>query len=144
MKILVIHGPNLNLLDKREASHYGSLNAETIVSMLQLKYPEVVFDYFQSNGEGELILAIQEADEKYQGVIINPGGYSHTSVAIRDALELCRIPKVEVHLSNIYNREVFRQTLITAGACDAVISGAKVFSYIAAATIIRDMHGSKL
>ena len=132
------------MLGKRDASQYGKLDAESIVSALRSKYPEVMFDYFQSNGEGDLINVIQDATHQYQGIIINPGGYSHTSVAIRDALELCAIPKIEVHLSNLYNREVFRQTMITAGACDAVISGAKVFSYIAAASMILEMQESKI
>lgn len=140
MKILVIHGPNLNLLERRSAAQYGDLNAEGIVNNLQERYPEVTFSYFHSNNEGEIITAIQDAMEQFQGLIINPGGYSHTSVAIRDALEICTIPKIEVHLSNIYNREMYRQTLITAGACDAVISGAKVHSYTAAAGMILSMN----
>jgi 3-dehydroquinate dehydratase-2 len=132
MKLLIINGPNLNLLGKREKSHYGELSLEAVEKLLQKEFPGVEFSFFQSNIEGEIISVIQSASEKYEGVIINPGGYAHTSVAIRDALEGCRLPKIEVHLSHLVQREPFRQNLITAATCNGYISGFRENSYLAA------------
>lgn len=139
MKILVINGPNLNLLGKRDKSHYGVLTLESIEAVLKNEYPEVVFGFFQSNLEGELIDKIQAAGALFDGLIINPGGYGHTSVAIKDALEECKIPKIEVHLSHLANREEFRQTLITAKSCNGYISGFKENSYCAAVYLIQKL-----
>ncbi len=138
MKILVLNGPNLNLLGAREASHYGELTLEKIYSLMKEEFPETEFEFFQSNKEGELIDKIQQAaQEGFEGIIINPGGYAHTSVAIRDALELAKIPKIEVHLSNLSKREDFRQTLITASVCDGYVSGFKEKSYLAAVYLLK-------
>lgn len=137
MKILVINGPNLNNLGKRDKSHYGNLSLEGIEKLLNKEFPENEFSFYQSNSEGEIINKIQEAEEKFNGIIINPGGYAHTSVAIRDALAEVKLPKVEVHLSHLVNRENFRQNLITASGCDGYISGFKEKGYSAAVFLLQ-------
>jgi len=142
MKILVINGPNLNLLGKRDKDHYGVLTLESIEAVLKNEFAEIDFDFYQSNLEGELINKIQSAGDVYNGLIINPGGYGHTSVAIKDALEECKIPKIEVHLSHLANREEFRQTLITAKSCNGYISGFKENSYCAAVYLIKKIVGA--
>lgn len=136
MKILVINGPNLNLLSKRDETKYSSLSIEQIIELLNLEFPEIEFSSFQSNLEGELVTVIQSAEEMYDGIIINPGGYSHTSVAILDALEMCKIPKIEVHLSHLANREEYRQNLLTAKNTNGYITGFKENSYLAAAYLL--------
>lgn len=136
MKVLVINGPNLNLLSKRDETKYSSLNIRQIIDLLKIEFPEIEFSSFQSNLEGELVNAIQSAEEKYDGIILNPGGYSHTSVAILDALEICKIPKIEVHLSHLANREEFRQNLLTAKNTNGYIAGFKENSYLAAAYLL--------
>ena len=132
MKILILNGPNLNMLDKRPIQTYGNFPQEDIVEILRNEFPHYQFDFFQSNHEGELIDKIQNAADFFDGLIINPGGYSHTSVAIKDALEICSIPKIEVHLSNLAVREDFRHTMLTASSCDGYISGFREKSYIGA------------
>jgi 3-dehydroquinate dehydratase-2 len=136
MKILVINGPNLNLLSQRDKTKYPSLNIEQIIELLRDEFPLIEFHSFLSNIEGELVTKIQQADSEFDGLIINPGGYSHTSVAIMDSLEICKIPKIEVHLSHLANREEYRQTLLTAKNTNGYISGFKENSYLAAAYII--------
>ena len=131
MKIISINGPNLNMLGQRDKGHYGKLSLIKIEKNLQKEFPKIAFTFFQSNIEGEIINQIQQANKQFNGLIINPGGYAHTSVAIRDALEICSIPKVEVHLSHLIKREEYRQNLITASACDGYISGFKEKSYLA-------------
>lgn len=124
MNILVLNGPNLNLLDQRDASIYGGVGLTTIESDLKQEYPQQQFVFRQSNHEGELVNWIQQASkEGFNGLIANFGGYSHTSVAIRDALELCALPKVEVHLSNLHARESFRHESITAAKMNGIIAG---------------------
>ena len=132
MKLLIINGPNLNLLSKRNKDEYGSKDLNEIEVLIQKEFKEIEFEFFQSNLEGEIVTKIQKADKEFSGLIINPGGYSHTSVAIHDALELCRIPKIEVHLSHLANREEFRQNLITAKKTNGYISGFNENSYLAA------------
>jgi len=136
MKFLVVNGPNLNLLGARDKAHYGSLSLKKIETLLKREFKEIKFDFFQSNIEGEIINKIQSAQNSFDGIIINPGGYAHTSVAIRDALADSKIPKIEVHLSHLANRENFRQTLITASACEGYISGFKENSYLAASYLL--------
>lgn len=131
MKILIINGPNLNLLGIRDKAIYGELSLDDINNELVKEFPQVEFQFFQSNNEGSIIDKIHSSDG-FDGIIINPGGYSHTSVAIKDALDLIKIPKIEVHLSNLSKRESFRQNLITASSCDGYISGMKQYSYFAA------------
>lgn len=138
MKILIINGPNLNLLGKRDENNYGSLTLEEIELKLTTHYCEIDFTFFQSNHEGEIIDAIQNAGI-YNGLIINPGGYAHTSVAIKDALQELKIPKVEVHLSHLANREEYRQILLTAKSCEGYISGFKEKGYLAAVYLIKEI-----
>ncbi len=139
MKILVLNGPNLNLLKIRDSQNYGDLSLTDIENQIKEFFPKVYVEFFQSNVEGELINQIQKADNYFDGLIINPGGYSHTSVAIRDALELVKIPKIEVHLSNLSGREEYRQNLITASACDGYISGFKSYGYLSAIWLIMNI-----
>lgn len=141
MKILVISGPNLNLLGKRDESHYGVLSLASIEELLKDRFPSFEFFFCQSNHEGGIIDAIQNAEAAYGGIVINPGGYSHTSVAIRDALAECRLPKVEVHLSHLAKREDFRQKHITAQACDGYLSGFKEKGYVAAVHLLQELAG---
>ena len=137
MKILILNGPNLNLLGARDKSNYGQLTLSQIESLILKEFPNEEFDFIQSNLEGELVEKIQKADKEYDGLIVNPGGYAHTSVAIRDALELAKLPKVEVHLSNISEREDFRNKLITAPKTNGYISGFKELSYLAGIYLIK-------
>jgi 3-dehydroquinate dehydratase-2 len=143
MKILVLNGPNLNLLGARDSLLYGTLSLKKIEKKIKTEFPEITFDFFQSNSEGELIDKIQSANKAFDGIIINPGGYAHTSVAIRDALAECRISKVEVHLSHLVNREHYRQDLITASGCDGYISGFKENGYLAAVYLIMKLKRAK-
>ncbi|MFZ1520141.1 MAG: type II 3-dehydroquinate dehydratase [Ignavibacteriaceae bacterium] len=136
MKILILNGPNLNKLSLRVESHYSSLSIEQIILLLQSEFPNIDFIAYQSNLEGELVNKIQEAESEYDGLVINPGGYSHTSIAIMDALEICKIPKIEVHLSHLANREDYRQTLLTARNTNGYISGFKEYSYLAAVYLL--------
>ncbi|HKL15579.1 MAG TPA: type II 3-dehydroquinate dehydratase [Balneolaceae bacterium] len=130
MNILVLNGPNLNLLGDRDKDTYGSVTMADIESGLSDENPDVAFTFVQSNHEGELIDAIHTArDDGTDALIANWGGFTHTSVAIRDALELLTIPKVEVHLSNIHAREAFRETSITGKMMDGIITGFGDYSY---------------
>ena len=132
MRFLVVHGPNLNLLGSREPEIYGSTTLPEIDAMLASKASagghEVVS--FQSNHEGELIDKLQEATNGFDGVLINPGGFTHTSVALRDAVQALAVPVVEVHLSNIYAREEFRQHSMITGVAKGIVSGFGVTSYL--------------
>lgn len=133
IKILVIHGPNLNLLGKREVNIYGCTSFEAVNRALNQEALDlkVTLSIVQSNHEGEIVDVIGRArDEEYRGILINPAAYTHTSVAIRDALLACQLPAVEVHLSNIYKREEFRHLSLTAPACIGQISGFGLQSYL--------------
>ena len=131
MKIAVIQGPNLNMLGVREQHIYGGVTLEQIHAQLQNAADQngVEIEFFQSNFEGEIVDRIQECLGTVDGIMINPAAYSHTSIAIRDALAAVNMPVVEVHISNIYKREEFRQKSITAGASTGVISGFGAFGY---------------
>lgn len=129
MKILIINGPNLNLLGKREPGIYGNKDFETYLGELREEFPEVRVDYFQSNVEGELIDAIQAADGAYDGILLNAGGYTHTSVAIADAIGAVAVPVVEVHISCILAREDFRRISLIAPVCRGSIMGFGLGSY---------------
>ncbi len=139
MKILVINGPNLNMLGKREESHYGALTLNDLEDLIQNEFKDDKFEFFQSNHEGEIIDQIQNAPTYFNGIIINPGGFSHTSVAIRDALEVCKLPKIEVHLSNISAREDFRKNSITAPMTNGYLSGFQELSYIGGILLLKQI-----
>jgi 3-dehydroquinate dehydratase-2 len=131
MKIAVIQGPNLNMLGIREPHIYGSMGLEQIHEQLKAAAAQngVEVEFFQSNLEGEIVDRIQECLGTVDGIMINPAAYSHTSIAIKDALSAVSMPVVEVHISNIYKREEFRQKSVTAGASTGVISGFGPFGY---------------
>ena len=129
MKISIINGPNLNLIGTRETDVYGSETFEHYFQKLRKKYEHVDFDYFQSNIEGEIINEIQRAGLKMDGIILNPGGYTHTSVAIGDAVAGIKVPVVEVHISNIDAREEFRKLSHVSAKCKGTISGLGLKGY---------------
>ena len=131
---MIINGPNLNMLGQREPDVYGKDSLEDIQLWTNAKIKsQVHLSWLQSNLEGEIVGHIQSAHlESYDALIINPGGYSHTSVAIHDALKILKIPVIEVHLSQVYKREEFRHTLLTAKACSAIMSGLGKQSYYVA------------
>ena len=133
-KIIIINGPNLNLLGNREKDIYGDISLQDIEKKTKAKCKEMNLDLFfcQSNNEGELINFIQSAEEKYDGLIINPAAFTHTSVALLDALRAISKPKIEIHLSNIYNREDFRKKSITSEGVNGLICGFGSLSYILA------------
>ena len=121
MKILIINGPNLNLLGTREPEIYGTVSMEDYLTVLKNEFSSDELFYYQSNIEGALINRLQK--DNFEAVIINPGAFTHYSYAISDCLKNIRLPKIEVHISNIYKREEFRKKSVTAESCDAVISG---------------------
>lgn len=131
MKILLINGPNLNMLGTREPEKYGNITLTDIESSLSKEASNLGFELvsYQSNHEGELIDTIQSAKGVYDGIIINAGGYTHTSVALRDAISAVSIPTVEVHMTNIHAREEFRHTSLLSGVCVAQVVGFKENSY---------------
>ncbi len=135
MRIFIIHGPNMNLLGKRDKKIYGSATLEDINNILYTKAKELKLeiDIFQSNCEGEIINKLHQAiDDEIDGIIINPGGYTHYSIAIRDAIEVLDIPVIEVHLSNIFGREDFRKKSVISPVCAGQISGLGLYSYVLA------------
>ncbi len=129
MKLLILNGPNLNLLGSREPGVYGNVTFEFFFDELKKSYPLHEFSYFQSNVEGEIINELHAAMDKVDGVILNAGGYTHTSVSISDALAAINIPVVEVHISNIHSREEYRHTSLLAKNCVGVITGFGLDSY---------------
>lgn len=144
MKIAIINGPNLNLLGQREPAIYGSLTLNGILEKLSYDFPGIEFEHYQSNLEGELINKIQEIGfvnaGGVKGIVINPGGFSHTSVALADAIAVSKIPVVEVHISNIYAREAYRHSSITGSKCVGVISGFGYSSYWLAVNYISSLN----
>lgn len=129
MKIIIINGPNLNLLGVRQPEIYGNRTFEDELSNLRQAFSDIELSYFQSNSEGGLIDKLHEIGFSYDGIIFNPGGYSHTSVAIADAVASIKTPVIEVHISNIYAREEFRRHSYLSPYCKAVISGLGLFGY---------------
>lgn len=129
MKIAIINGPNLNLLGKREPDIYGSETFEGYLLQLKEKYPQVEFNYYQSNIEGELINELQRVGFDHDGIIMNPGGYTHTSVAIGDAIAAIKTPVVEVHISNVHAREEFRKLSHVSGKSAGSIIGLGLKGY---------------
>lgn len=132
MRVFVINGPNLNMLGKRDPKHYGSAGLDELENQLKHSFPSIGFTFFQSNSEKEIIEQVHELvnQPEAEGLLINAGGLTHTSVILRDALDMVSIPKVEVHLSNIHAREGFRHQSLTGGVCDGIISGFGFHSYI--------------
>lgn len=129
MKILIINGPNLNLLGVREKDIYGSESFESYLEKLRDNYKNIIIEYYQSNVEGEIINKIHEVGFSYDGILINAGGYTHTSVAIADAIGGVKTPVVEVHMSNILKREEFRHKSLIASKCIGSIMGFGLNSY---------------
>lgn len=129
MKISIINGPNLNLLGTREPSIYGNQTFENYFEELKAKFPDLALEYYQSNIEGEIINEVQRVGFSYDGIIINPGGYTHTSVALGDAIAAISTPVVEVHISNIFGREDFRKLSHVSGKSVGVISGLGLRGY---------------
>lgn len=129
MRLLIINGPNLNLLGMREPEIYGNEGFDTYLQRLRAKYPEVEIEYYQSNVEGELINKLHEAGFSCDGIILNAGAYTHTSIAIADAVAAIRTPVIEVHISNVARREEFRRHSFLSPVCKGVISGFGLGSY---------------
>ena len=129
MKLLIINGPNLNLLGKREPSIYGHASFDDFFVDLKTRYPSVNFEYYQSNIEGELINKLHDVGFSYQGIIMNAGAYTHTSIGIADAIAGIETPVIEVHISNVYAREEYRQVSLMAKNCVGVITGLGLNSY---------------
>ena len=129
MKILILNGPNLNLLGRREPEIYGSVSFETYLEHLKSQFSQHQIVYYQSNHEGCLIDKLQEADGNYDAVVMNPGGYAHTSIALADCIRAISIPVVEVHISDITRREPYRKHSYTAEACVKCISGLGLEGY---------------
>ena len=137
-KIEIINGPNLNLTGIREPEVYGTVTMEEYIDSLRKRFPEVEIGYYQSNVEGELIDEIQRAGYACDGLIVNLGGYSHTSVALRDALLSVPAPKIEVHLSNIFTREEYRHHSLITSACRGMICGLGLRGYELALSALLD------
>tara|TARA_E500000331_G_C17166742_1_gene674193 strand:- start:703 stop:1113 length:411 start_codon:yes stop_codon:yes gene_type:complete len=129
MKVIIINGPNLNLLGKRDVAIYGNISFEEYFSSLKENYLDIKLSYFQSNIEGELIDKLQEVGFSYEYILLNAGGYSHTSVSISDAISSIETPVIEVHISNIYSREEFRTKSLLSKNCKGVICGFGLDSY---------------
>ncbi|MCK5537210.1 MAG: type II 3-dehydroquinate dehydratase [Bacteroidales bacterium] len=128
-QIAIINGPNLNLIGKREPNIYGNINFEDYYSQLQNDYTEVELDYFQSNHEGDIIDYLHKVGYNVDGIVLNAGAYTHTSVAIADAIKAIKAPVIEVHISNIFNREDFRKQSYISAYCLGIISGFGLDSY---------------
>ena len=129
MNIQIINGPNLNLLGVREKSIYGNSDFESYLTQLKQHFTKITIDYYQSNIEGEIINKLHEVGFNYSGIVLNAGAYTHTSVAIGDAIAAVKTPTVEVHISNVYKREEFRHHSMLAANCKGVIAGFGMHSY---------------
>ncbi|MFW5608505.1 MAG: type II 3-dehydroquinate dehydratase [Prevotella pectinovora] len=129
MKIQIVNGPNLNLLGVREPGIYGSESFESYLAKLREQYPDVEIEYYQSNVEGELINKIQEVGFSFDGIVLNAGAYTHTSIALHDCIRAIKCPVVEVHISNVHQREEFRHHSFISAACKGVICGFGLNSY---------------
>lgn len=140
MKIAIINGPNLNLLGQREPGIYGNQSFDTFLQQLKNKFSSAEISYFQSNIEGELVNEIQRSGFSSDGIILNPGGYTHTSVAIGDAIGAVKAPVIEVHISNIHGREDFRKISYVSGKAAGVITGLGLKSYELALVYFLDKH----
>ena len=139
MKILILHGPNLNLLGQREKIIYGSDTQNELFDSIKNHFPEIDFSFFQSNHEGKIIDKIHESLDTFNALIINPGAFAHYSYAIRDAIAAISVPSIEVHLSDVFNREDFRKNLVISDVCKATILGKGLNGYIEAVNKIKDI-----
>ena len=129
MKILILNGPNLNLLGTREPGIYGAMSMDTYLPTLQARFPDIEIEYFQSNVEGEMINKMQEVGFSYDGIILNAGAYTHTSIALLDCIRSLKTPVIEVHISNVHAREQFRNKSVISAGCKGVIAGFGLDSY---------------
>ena len=143
MQITIINGPNLNLLGRREPEKYGNASFEDYLITLRARYPEIIFSYFQSNIEGEIIDEIHRSGFSADGLILNAGGYTHTSVAISDAISSVKSPVIEVHITNIAAREEFRHTSLIARSCTGSIAGFGLESYRLAVEALTEMNKTR-
>jgi len=141
MKILIINGPNLNLLGQREPGIYGDSSFETYLPKLQERYPDINIEYYQSNIEGEMINKMQEVGFSYDGIVLNAGAYTHTSIALQDCIRSLKAPVIEVHISNVHQREEFRHTSMISAACKGVICGFGLDSYRLAVEALKEING---
>ena len=137
MKVIIINGPNLNLLGVREKSIYGNISFEDYFNNLKQEFPELNLEYFQSNIEGELIDKLQEVGFNYDAILLNAGGYTHTSVSISDCIKAIETPVYEIHISNIYSREDYRRKSILSKNCKSVVCGFGLDSYMAAISVLK-------
>jgi len=135
MKVMIIHGPNLNLLGKREEAIYGNISFDDYLSKLIAEFSNIEIDYYQSNVEGELINKLQDIDSLYDYILLNAGGYTHTSVALTDTVAAIATPVIEIHITNIYSREKFRRTSLLSSNCKAVVCGLGLHSYKAVLSV---------
>ena len=129
MKFLIVNGPNLNLLGRREPGIYGQTSFDDFLPQLRQRYPDIEIDYFQSNIEGVLIDKMQEVGFDFDGIVLNAGAYTHTSVALHDCIRSIKTPVIEVHISNVHQREEFRHKSMISSACRGVICGFGLDSY---------------
>ncbi len=143
MKIQIINGPNLNLLGEREKSIYGDIHFEKYLEILKRHFESFTIDYFQSNVEGELIDYMHTVRKSHKGIVLNAGGYTHTSVSLRDAISSLEIPVVEVHISNVYSREEFRHTSLLAPVCIGSVIGFGLDGYRLAIESLRFYYSKK-
>ena len=143
MKILIVNGPNLNLLGVREPGIYGSSSFEQYLPQLRAKYPDVEIAYYQSNIEGELINKLQEVGFSYDGIVLNAGAYTHTSIALQDCIRSLKAPVIEVHISNVHQREEFRHKSMISCACKGVILGFGLDSYRLAIEALKEVNSEK-
>jgi 3-dehydroquinate dehydratase-2 len=141
MRIGIINGPNLNLTGEREKNIYGDQSFDDLLSLMKLKFPDTKIDYFQTNLEGEIIDKIHELNKSGCGIILNAGGYTHTSVSIADAVAACKVPVIEVHLSNIFQREKFRHVSLLGAHAKGIIAGFGFDSYILAMEQLVRLNG---
>lgn len=139
MKILIINGPNLNLLGRREPDIYGHASFDDYLQQLRQRYPEVELHYYQSNVEGLLIDEMQRVGFHFDGIVLNAGAYTHTSVALHDCIRSITCPVIEVHISNVHQREAFRHTSLISAACKGVICGFGLDSYRLAVEALLEM-----
>lgn len=138
MKILILNGPNLNLLGVREPGIYGAQSFESYLTTLRNAFPDVEMEYFQSNIEGEMIDKMQEVGFSYDGIVLNAGAYTHTSVALHDCIRAITCPVIEVHISNVHTREEFRHRSMISAACKGVICGFGLDSYRLAVSALKE------